>query len=195
MLILANNRSSARDVNKEILTVNLKLSQVSNTSVFVKGNYFVLSPSIQNSTNKFDLRKVNLDRYNSQDKKGYLLIRFFDQLLLTDLDNFLNEMVLDINSFENKATGVHWKFTIERENDRFFIISQNVEKKYRIDEVDVETLNEIFNGRNPEEMKDRLMESENVGKQPAKNKNTYKFWPFTCYQRILKFYMTVFGFR
>ncbi|PLR95750.1 hypothetical protein [Bacillus sp. T33-2] len=47
---LAGNLSASSNKNKEILKQILGLRQVSNTSVFVKKGYFVLSPSIQNNT-------------------------------------------------------------------------------------------------------------------------------------------------
>jgi hypothetical protein len=107
---MTGNHSAARNVNKDILINELHLRQVSNTTIYVKGRFFVLSPSVQNSYNWFDLRLVNLKQFDRKTNEGYLLIRFFDKFLFADLRSFLMGMVSKENFVKTKVSGVHWKF-------------------------------------------------------------------------------------
>ena len=126
---MAGDHTAACNVNKEVLLVELGLRQFSNTTIFKKNGYFVLSPSVQSPKSLwFDLRKVNIDRYESTKEKGFLLVRFFDQFLLANLDEFFSNMI-DWEKFSNtKNSGVHWKFTI-RPKDQGFIIHGLINKK------------------------------------------------------------------
>ncbi|SDN87573.1 hypothetical protein SAMN05443253_12318 [Bacillus sp. OK048] len=72
----------------------------------------MLSPSVQNSYNWFDLRIVNIKQFDRKNQKGYLLIRFFDKFLLADLRLFLRSMVSKENYVKTKVSGVHWKFIL-----------------------------------------------------------------------------------
>ncbi|MDX1806625.1 MAG: hypothetical protein R3267_06340, partial [Paenisporosarcina sp.] len=59
-------------VNKDFLTNELGLIQHLNTTIFKKRDFFVLSPSVQNKSNGFDLREVSLNKYNRIAHNGYL---------------------------------------------------------------------------------------------------------------------------
>lgn len=89
---MADTRNSS-NVNRDLLEKGVGLRRLSNTTIFLKGNIFALSPSVQNKYKWFDIRKVNLDRYHEKSYEGHLLIRYFDKLLLTDLDRFILKMV------------------------------------------------------------------------------------------------------
>jgi hypothetical protein len=137
---MAGDHSAARNVNRDILINELGLRQVSNTTIYVKGKYFVLSPSVQNSYNWFDLRLVNLKQFDRKNQKGYLLIRFFDKFLLADLSLFLREMVSKENFVKTKVSGVHWKFNIKLVNDRYIIVNQRDKSQFVIEEVNQDEL-------------------------------------------------------
>jgi hypothetical protein len=143
--IMAGDHSAARDVNKDILINELDLRQVSNTTIYVKGRYFVLSPSVQNSYNWFDLRLVNLKQFDRRNQKGYLLIRFFDKFLLADLRSFWRSMISKENYVKTKVSGVHWKFIIRYENGQYIIVNQRDKKQFVIEEVTMDELQEKLN--------------------------------------------------
>jgi hypothetical protein len=86
---LSNVRANSSNVNKNILLSDLKLTQYSNTTIFKKSGYFFLSPSVQNDHWWFDIRKVNIDKFNTGIEKGYLLIRLLDKFLICKLENFI----------------------------------------------------------------------------------------------------------
>jgi hypothetical protein len=142
---MAGNHSAARNVNKGVLINELDLRQVSNTTIYVKGRYFVLSPSVQNSYNWFDLRLVNLKQFDRKNQKGYLLIRFFDKFLLADLRSFWRVMISKENYVKTKVSGVHWKFIIRFENGQYIIINQRDKKQFVIEEVTLEELKKKLN--------------------------------------------------
>lgn len=86
----------------------------------------------------FDLRKVNLDRYDKSVEKGYLLIRFFNQFLLADLDDFLVKMVDWERYVMTTGSGVHWKFIIRESDGSYFIRSLVNKREVLIIKVDIE---------------------------------------------------------
>ncbi|MEH7276185.1 hypothetical protein [Neobacillus vireti] len=132
---MAGDYSAARNVKRDILINELDLKQVSNTTIFLEGKYFVLSPSVQNSYNWFDLRLVNLKQFDRKNQKGYLLIRFFDKFLLADLRAFIRSMVSKDNNVKTKVSGVHWKFNIRHVNGQYIIINQRGKMQFIIEEV------------------------------------------------------------
>ena len=80
--------SAASQVNLDFLINDLGLRQVSNTSVFRKGNIFVISPSVQNKSNTFELGESLIKKYNHEEDEGYLLIRVKDKFLMAKLHPF-----------------------------------------------------------------------------------------------------------
>jgi hypothetical protein len=142
---MAGDHSAARDVNKGVLINELDLRQVTNTTIYVKGSYFVLSPSVQNSYNWFDLRLVNLKQFDRKNQKGYLLIRFFDKFLLADLRSFWRAMISKENYVKTKVSGVHWKFIIRFVNGQYIIVNQRDKKQFVIEEVTMDGLKEKLN--------------------------------------------------
>lgn len=110
---MSGNHTLASNVNKNVLINELGLRQISNTTVYKKNVFFILSPSMQSSKSMwFDLKQVNINRYNKSIEKGYLLFRFFDRFLLANLDDFLDKMI-DFKKFSKTSnSGIHWKFKI-----------------------------------------------------------------------------------
>lgn len=141
---VAGNHTTTVNHNKNILVKDLGLRQFSNTTIFKKRNFFVLSPSIQNSYCWFDLRKVNIDRFNKEKDRGYLLIRFFDKFLLADLGDFINNIICDDNFVETKVSGVHWKFNIRRDNNKYIVVNQTDKRACEFEEIHINELKKIF---------------------------------------------------
>jgi len=138
-------RSRSSEVNKSVLKQNLGLMQLSNTTVFTKSQVFVLSPSMQNAHNWFDLRKINIDRFNERSTKGFLLIRFFDKFLLTDLAQFKKQMMPEERFVFTKSMGNHWKFNIIEQGNTYSIVNQqNKTIKYRIEEFSADRLQQLI---------------------------------------------------
>ncbi|XKE94443.1 hypothetical protein LG326_14900 [Metaplanococcus flavidus] len=140
-----SDRVSSREVNKLVLKQDLGLRQLSNTTIFQKDNIFVLSPSMQNAHNWFDLRKININRFNENITKGFLLIRFFDRFLITDLAQFKKQMMPEERFVFTKSIGDHWKFNIVQQGTNYSIVNQQDRgKKYQIEEVTVVRLRQLI---------------------------------------------------
>lgn len=132
-------------VNKHVLIELLGLRQHSNTTIFTKGNVFVLSPSVQNSHSWFDLRKVNVDRFDDKVQKGLLIIRYFDKLLVTNFKEFKEKMLPEDKTVFTKVMGTHWKFNIVKQVEGFAVINQqNRDFKYPLTEVTSKQLKELI---------------------------------------------------
>ena len=143
--MLANTMISS-EVNREILEKELGLKRLSNTSIFLKDNFFVVSPSVQNIHKWFDFRKVNLNRFKEKAYEGFLLIRFFDKFLLIELNQFVNKMISEEKFVETKSIGVHWKFNIEQSEKKYFLRSRQDKTCIQsINEVTIEELKNHFN--------------------------------------------------
>ncbi len=141
---MADTRYSS-NVNKEVLENEFGLKRVSNTTIFLKANNFVLSPSVQNQYKWFDIRKVNINRYNEEPYKGHLLIRYFDKFLLTDLDSFIKKMMPADKYVDNQNIGIHWKFNVEQcEEDYKLINRQDRTVTYSIAEYSIEAIKKVI---------------------------------------------------
>jgi hypothetical protein len=138
------DRQASSNVNKGVLLNELGLTQVSNTTIFRKGILFVLSPSVQNSANWFDLRLINLKQFNRHEHQGYLLIRFFDKFLLVDLRRFWRKMISKENYAKTEKSGVHWKFHIHLVNNSYVIVNQKDKKRFVIEEVSLTDLKQLI---------------------------------------------------
>lgn len=140
-----SEKQHSMSVNKGVLINELGLRQLSNTSIFLRGSMFVWSPSAQNDHNWFDLAKSNLDRYEAKSYKGFLLVRFFDKLLLTELDSFINEMMPSDKFVSTKSIRPHWKFRIRVSGNTYSIVNhQNPKKFYPIREYTPHELHQLI---------------------------------------------------
>ena len=139
----SNTMSSS--INKNILMEELGLRQYSNTTIFTKGNIFVLSPSVQNSHSWFDLRKINIDRFDENHNNGFLILRYLDKLLLTELKEFKLKMMPEDKTVFTKSMGIHWKFNIVNQNGRYSVVNQqNRNFKYPMIKVAPEELKQMI---------------------------------------------------
>jgi len=132
---MSENRISTSNHNKDFLLNELKLIQHRNTTIFENQNYFVLSPSVQNKNNWFDIRNVNLIKF-SKEKKGKLLIRLYDDFILIDLREFMKEQI-DGNPYNTNNSGIHWKFQIRTtEKGEVYIFNTKTKEKFFIEKLD-----------------------------------------------------------
>lgn len=134
-----NIRKESSQNNQTTLTIDLGLFQKGNTTIYSNQKIFVLSPSVRNKINWFDLRKVIIDRIENN-KSKLLIIRFHDNYILIDLKDFLNKMI-DKNPFDSKNSGIHWKFKIKKdEQNNWFIYNQRSMIRYYIEEINKQKL-------------------------------------------------------
>src|SRR5690606_28119510 len=96
--------------------------------------------------NWFDIRKPNLDFYiNTPASKGFLIIRFFDTFLVSELEPFIKRMMPENKFVFNKSIGPHWKFRIRKNGSSFYIYNlQNSSVSYPIKEYSVQELKTLF---------------------------------------------------
>jgi hypothetical protein len=141
---MANN-TAANNVNKDILIGQLGLTQFKNTTIYSRSGLFVISPSSQNSYSWFDLRKVNLDRYDWKREKGYLLVRYQNHLLWADLNLFIDQTISEESKVYTPSIGVHWKFNIVEHNDRFVAINRTSKQQHVLTMKSVDQLVTIVN--------------------------------------------------
>jgi len=131
-------------VNKGFLVNDLGLKQISNTTIFRKNECFVLSPSVQNKHNWFDLREVNLNKYNPDVHKGYLLIRFKDSFLLANLNTFQQKMLTEDLIVHSNVLTPHWKFIIKEGPIISAINQKNKNVKFELEECTKQQLIDRF---------------------------------------------------
>lgn len=140
---MANN-TAASNVNKDMLVGILGLKQYKNTTIFTRSRVFVISPSSQNSYYWFDLRKVNLDRYDDTKVKGHLLVRYQDKLLWADLGLFISNSISDESTVYTPSIGVHWKFNVIENNGEYTAINRTGKKSYKFIKMSVEQLQSLM---------------------------------------------------
>ena len=104
--------SEASQVNLDFLINELGLQQVSNTSVFRKGNIFVISPSVQNKSNTFELGESLMKKFNPETDDGYLLIRLKEKFLMCKLHPFQRKMMTSDTEKSTKSKPSFWKFDV-----------------------------------------------------------------------------------
>ena len=131
-------------VNKDFLLNDLGLKQISNTTIFRKNDCFVLSPSVQNKHNWFDLREVNVNKYNPDVHKGYLLIRFKDRLLVANLKVFQQRMLKEELIVHSNVMTPHWKFIIQEASIISAINQKDKNEKFELQECTKQQLIEHF---------------------------------------------------
>lgn len=141
---MANN-VAASNVNREALVGQLGLRQYKNTTIYTRNGVFVLSPSSQNDYNWFDLRKANLERYKRTKEIGYLLVRFRNDLLWADLNQFIDCSISDESSVFTASIGTHWKFNILKDDDgNYNAINRTSKQIYTLTKMTVDELRKII---------------------------------------------------
>lgn len=104
--------SVASQVNLDFLINDLGLRQVSNTTLFRKGNIFVISPSVQNKSNTFELGESLMKKFNPEQDEGYLLIRVKEKFLMAKLHSFQRKMMTPETEKSTKSKPSFWKFNV-----------------------------------------------------------------------------------
>jgi len=134
---MSGDHTSTTNHNKEFLTKSLGLIQYRNSTIFENRKYFVLSPSVQNKNNWFDLRKINLDK-KPNDKNGKLLIRLMNDFILVDLDKIMTELCNN-EPYETKNSGIHWKFQIRaNQSNEQYILNTKSKGRIYVERIDKE---------------------------------------------------------
>lgn len=131
-------------VNKEFLTNELGLIQHLNTTIFKKRDFFVLSPSVQNKTNVFDLREVSLNKYNRIAHNGYLLIRYKERFLIAKLANFRKKMMREELKAASTSKSSHWKFIVKETPTPHVVCQADPEESYPLQEPSSNQLIKFF---------------------------------------------------
>lgn len=141
---MSGDHTSTTNHHKEVLIKDLNLVQYKNSSIFENNDFFVLSPSVQNTKMWFDLRIVNLDRQPTN-KKGLIIIRLVDNYILIDLEKFSSEM-LDVDPFNTTNSGIHWKYQIQSDSsNHWYILNMKNKKKFNVSIFDrAELLNKLI---------------------------------------------------
>jgi hypothetical protein len=125
---MSGNHNETRKHKLSVLTKDLELNQVRNSTIFENQEYFVLSPSVQNRINWFDLRKINLDK-KPANKKGFLIIRLIEDFILVDLNKIITDLC-NSEPYETQNSGIHWKFQIGQTNwTSYTFLTQKVKQE------------------------------------------------------------------
>ena len=110
--------------NIEILLDDLSLKQRGGSSIiFENENLFVLSPSVQNQYDRFDIGLVNIDIAKKNQKKAVFIARYFDDLLVGDLEEFLDKMTINTLLYTHNTTQ-KWQYNVRKQGNRYFITLQ-----------------------------------------------------------------------
>jgi hypothetical protein len=143
---MAGNHTGTTNFNKHVLTDDLGLIQNRNTTIFGKSGFFVLSPSVQNESLWFDLRDINLSKWNRKADKGYLVIRLFDEFILCDLDLFCKKLISEHNSVVTNNSGKHWKFLVKKRAGEDIVIINQSDKtlEFKGKAVSLEDMKRVF---------------------------------------------------
>lgn len=138
------NNAVSMNVNKSVLINDLNLRQFSNTTVFRRDKLFVLSPSSQNDYQWFDIRKANLDRYRANEMHGHLIVRFKDELLWANLDEFIASMITKESIVYTSSIREHWKFNILENDSEYLAINRTGKQRLHLTNMNVEKLKEVI---------------------------------------------------
>ncbi|SOC41460.1 McrB family protein [Ureibacillus acetophenoni] len=115
--------SEVGNVNVDVLKEKLKVDRKGAEVVFQNEELFIISPSIQNGSNWFDLRKINIERFYNSKKKGLLLLRHNTYFLIADLNDFTTQMMRKEDMKSTSTGGDHWKFNIISIGDFFTVFN------------------------------------------------------------------------
>ena len=132
-------------VNLAFLIKELGLRQEKNTTVFRKGNFFVISPSVQNQYNWFDIGESIMESYNPKVHEGYLLVRFKEKYVVAKLQPFQKKMMLRETMPNTTKLRPHWKFKVIEAGDPHVINMGNSDLKFRIQMPSETQLIKFFN--------------------------------------------------
>ena len=137
--------SESSKMNLYFLTNELGLRKVKNTTLFRKGNFFVVSPSVQNNSNWFDIGESIIEQYNPEIHEGYLLIRFKDTFLMAKLTSFQKKMMINETQPNSKTKPPHWKFKVMEANKPYILNMGDSDLKFPIQVPSENQLKNFFN--------------------------------------------------
>ncbi|WP_019413556.1 hypothetical protein [Paenisporosarcina sp. TG20] len=141
---MATARESSK-VNLDFLVNDLGLIQERNTKVFRKGKLFVISPSVQNKNNLFDIGVNIMDSFNSEEQEGYLLVRYQDQYLMAKLKAFEKKMMLPDTKSVTTKLPPHWKFKVIEATNPYILNMGDSDLSYAIQMPSENQLKSFFN--------------------------------------------------
>lgn len=139
-----DNNQIPSAVNKDFLTNELGLVQHLNTTIFKKRDFFVLSPSVQNKSNGFDLREVSLNKFNRVAHNGYLLIRYKERFLIAKLANFRKKMMREELKATSTSKTAHWKFIVKETPTLHVVCQTDSDETYPLQEPSSNQLIKFF---------------------------------------------------
>jgi len=123
-----NDRISTSQHNIKILTEH-GYNQVRNTTIFCRGNEYILSPSVaENKVGRywFDVREVNLNQLNGD---AFLLVRIVPDLFilekLTILAPLFSKELMDNRPHSGNVWGIHIELNKQKQNAKL----NNIRKK------------------------------------------------------------------
>ena len=124
---MSGNHKNTSDYEKDFLLKELKLSQIKNSTIFIKNDIFCLSPSVSLNKSKsywFDLREININKFDRMKYSNFLiLIRIVNKgfVLLNFKD--LEKIMQSWRNEENNLLKV-WGFNIEIKENFVKIINR-----------------------------------------------------------------------
>ncbi|MGE7770426.1 McrB family protein [Viridibacillus arvi] len=116
--------SEVGKINVDVLQDSLRVTRKGAEVVFQSDELFIISPSIQNGSNWFDIRNINRMKFIESGKKGLLILRHNNSFLISDLNEFGEEMMKDEYLKNTSTGGAHWKFNIISGEGLFAVYNQ-----------------------------------------------------------------------
>jgi len=126
-----NDKISTRDHNVDVLSA-LGFDRVQNTTIFKKGDQFILSPAVSESTNGtywFDVREVNLNRISND---SLLLVRIVPNLFIIEnlkkIPSLFSKQIMDNRPNSGNVWGIHIKINKISKNAFLFNVKKSNNK-------------------------------------------------------------------
>lgn len=126
-----DDRNITRNHNIEIIKNLLGYSQISNSTIFRKGNKFILSPAVSKGKNGLywiDIREINLEKIDTSNT--IVIIRIVPDLFviekLSAFDIVLEKTCMDNRPNSGNVWGIHLVF---KPNNKVVIKSNMNDKK------------------------------------------------------------------
>ncbi len=144
-LIYMSIASESSKVNLAFLKNDLGLNQVRNTTLFQKDEFFIISPSVQNKKNWFDVSESVMENFDPENQEGYLLIRFQDKFLMAKLQAFQKQMMINGSQASSKSKSPHWKFKVIEATSPYIVNMGDINLNYPIQMPSENQLKSFFN--------------------------------------------------
>lgn len=140
--------NEAATVNRNFLISKLNLSEkTSNSIVFENEFLLVLSPTMQNPYDRFDINLSNIEYARNSTKKKLFILRYKEILLYGDLQVFLKKMTISQHMYTHKQTK-KWQYTVkvEGEGEGYYIRLQGMKNsKFPVKEMNEDKLVALVN--------------------------------------------------